>query len=169
MRPIAAEGKRPFKHTKSLDEIIFCVARTIAATQFQPTDARRAFPCFDEPAMKATFNITMVHDPAFIALTNMPKIQSSTRGGLTVDKFERTLVMPTYLLAFIVCDFGSVKTVSSNNVNVSTCYMRTSFLMILVMQGQACSGSQAISSLQDSPKRPDDLQNLAKIKSCFYI
>ncbi|XP_065063865.1 glutamyl aminopeptidase-like [Rhopilema esculentum] len=92
---------------------------TIAATQFQPTDARRAFPCFDEPALKATFNMSLAHDPAFIAITNMPKIDTETKGAFVLDRFQKTVVMPTYLLAIVVCDFGEKRMVSTSGVNMT--------------------------------------------------
>ena len=76
---------------------------TIATTQFQSTDARRAFPCFDEPDMKATFAVTLVIDPQFTAVSNGAEVARSTRDdGLVAVEFAETMKMSTYLVAFVV-------------------------------------------------------------------
>nr|XP_006629061.1 PREDICTED: aminopeptidase N-like [Lepisosteus oculatus] len=78
--------------------------RYIAATQMQPTDARRVFPCFDEPAMKAVFNITLIHPKETKALSNTAS-QTTQNNDYFITEFIPTPRMSTYLLAFVVCDF----------------------------------------------------------------
>jgi aminopeptidase N/puromycin-sensitive aminopeptidase len=85
--------------------------RNYAVTQFEATDARRAFPCFDEPAFKATFTVSLTIDAGDTAISNSPII-SDTPGDGTVPvagkhtlKFETTPKMSTYLVAFLVGDF----------------------------------------------------------------
>ena len=81
--------------------------RNYAVTQFESTDARRAFPSFDEPAFKATYNVTLVVDSGDTAISNSP-IESDTTGpiaGKHTLKFATTPKMSTYLVAFLVGDF----------------------------------------------------------------
>uniref|UniRef100_A0A6P4FGB9 Aminopeptidase N isoform X3 n=1 Tax=Drosophila rhopaloa TaxID=1041015 RepID=A0A6P4FGB9_DRORH len=79
-------------------------AEWVISTQFSPIDARRAFPCFDRPDMKANFSISIVRSSLYkMALSNMPKSHSSRyRRGYVRDDFMTTPKMPTYLVAFIV-------------------------------------------------------------------
>uniref|UniRef100_A0A8C4MU83 Aminopeptidase n=1 Tax=Equus asinus TaxID=9793 RepID=A0A8C4MU83_EQUAS len=94
--------------------------RIIAVTDFEPTQARMAFPCFDEPLFKASFSIKIRRESRHIALSNMPKVKTiELEGGLLEDHFETTVKMSTYLVAYIVCDFNSVSGTSSSGVKVS--------------------------------------------------
>lgn len=79
------------------------VERVIATTQMESTDARRAFPCFDEPEFKATFEITLVVEDGLNAYSNSPVVAEEVRDdGRRVVHFSPTMVMSTYLVAFVV-------------------------------------------------------------------
>ncbi|XP_041516528.1 aminopeptidase Q [Microtus oregoni] len=87
--------------------------RGLIATQMEPTFARTVFPCFDEPALKATFNITIIHHPGYKALSNMPQLGQSERiyvngSRWMVTTFHTTPRMPTYLVALAICDFDHI-------------------------------------------------------------
>lgn len=85
--------------------------RNYAVTQFESTDARRAYPSFDEPAFKATYNVTLVIDKGDTAISNSP-IESDTPGpgaDKHTLKFDTTPKMSTYLVAFLVGDFQCTK------------------------------------------------------------
>ncbi len=75
----------------------------IATTQFQSTDARRTFPCWDEPDYKATFSATLVVDPDLLAVSNTGvESESLDDDGRRRVRFARTIPMSTYLVAFVV-------------------------------------------------------------------
>ena len=80
--------------------------RYIAVTQFQESDARRAFPCMDHPSQKAVFDIKMIVDADLVALSNGPAVEEKPlAGGKKQVRFETTPPMSTYLLFFGVGEF----------------------------------------------------------------
>ncbi|KAK7471671.1 hypothetical protein BaRGS_00035684, partial [Batillaria attramentaria] len=80
----------------------------LASSQLQSTDARRVFPCFDEPDFKATFKISITHQPGYQAFSNMPAVHTTTTAdGWIRSDFDITPKMSTYILAFVVADFRS--------------------------------------------------------------
>ncbi|XP_075932322.1 aminopeptidase N-like [Anarhichas minor] len=85
------------------------VLKIVATSQMHPTHARKTFPCFDEPAMKAVFYITLIHPPGTVGLSNGMEtdIVNTTIDGVAVTqtRFERTEKMSTYLLAMVICDY----------------------------------------------------------------
>lgn len=110
-------------------------SKYLACTQFEATDARRALPCVDEPAAKATFDVELFVDPALQAVSNMPVLSKTTtqassldsaavnRGlvypaGLARHRYYTSPIMSTYLLAFVVGEFDYISRVTASGVEV---------------------------------------------------
>ncbi|RPA99973.1 hypothetical protein L873DRAFT_1835141 [Choiromyces venosus 120613-1] len=92
-----------FKNAEGKDDWMF-------STQFESCDARRAFPCFDEPNLKATYDFSITIPQKFTALSNQPVKESISAGnGLKKVSFERVPKMSTYLLAWACGDFEYVE------------------------------------------------------------
>ncbi|XP_046395915.1 glutamyl aminopeptidase-like isoform X2 [Ischnura elegans] len=98
--------------------------RFLATTHFEPTYARSAFPCLDEPHLKAKFKLSVFRDRFHIALANMPVEATEDAGfymgtGLLRDDFQESVKMSTYLVAWVVCDYKSVSKQTARGISVS--------------------------------------------------
>ena len=77
----------------------------LATTQFEAADARRAFPCWDEPEAKATYEISIIADNKFTAISNMPVKTKKKTGNKTTYNFQKTPLVSTYLIYLGVGEF----------------------------------------------------------------
>ena len=94
-------------------------SQVIATTQFEATDARRAFPCWDEPDFKAVFGITLVVPDHLMAVSNSPETSRSDAGeGKVAITYADTISMSTYLVAFVIGDFEATAEVDVDGVAV---------------------------------------------------
>ena len=94
-------------------------SHTIATTQFESTDARRAFPCFDEPALKATFATTLIVEDGLLAVSNTAETgRERLEDGRVRVSFATTMPMSTYLVAFVVGPLEVTETVDCGGVPV---------------------------------------------------
>uniref|UniRef100_A0A2N9HA77 Aminopeptidase n=1 Tax=Fagus sylvatica TaxID=28930 RepID=A0A2N9HA77_FAGSY len=92
--------------------------KNMAVTQFEPADARRCFPCWDEPACKATFKITLDVPSELIALSNMPIVEEKVDGHLKTVSYQESPIMSTYLVAVVVGLFDYVEDHTSDGIKV---------------------------------------------------
>ena len=94
-------------------------SQVIATTQFEATDARRAFPCWDEPEFKAVFGVTLVTPDHLAAFSNGPEISRTRAGPARVAvTFADTVPISTYLVAFVIGDFEATEPVDVDGVDV---------------------------------------------------
>lgn len=122
------------------------------STQFEATDARRAFPCADEPELKATFDVAVEVPEAWTALSNMPVVSASTSGDgkksgegsdKKIVKFERTPIMSTYLVAWAAGDFEYIETFTDRTYNGKKIPVRVYTTRGLSKQGELALNSAA--------------------------
>eukprot|EP00927_Polykrikos_kofoidii_P021664 TRINITY_DN20438_c0_g2_i2.p1 TRINITY_DN20438_c0_g2~~TRINITY_DN20438_c0_g2_i2.p1 ORF type:complete len:890 (-),score=180.27 TRINITY_DN20438_c0_g2_i2:203-2872(-) len=101
-----------YKDTKGIE-------RHMACTQFEAIDARRCFPCWDEPGRKAVFVVTLVYPATLVALSNMPMAQSEVQAdGRKRETFAPTPKMSTYLLAFVIGELTCISGTTKNDVDI---------------------------------------------------
>ena len=99
------------------------VEKTIATTQFEATEARRAFPCWDEPDLKATFGVTLVVDDGLLAISNAAEAERTDIGeGKVKVRFGDTIKMSTYLVAFIVGELDITEPVDVDGTPLRIAY-----------------------------------------------
>ena len=129
---ILAENMRGFYTSRY---VVDGKEHVMATTQFEATDARRAFPCFDEPAQKAVFDVNLVIPSDKMAISNtLPTSVIEHDAGYKIVSFASTPKMSTYLLAFIVGDFEWVEAKTKSGVLVR----------ILTVPGKAHQGKFAL-------------------------
>ncbi|XP_071721787.1 aminopeptidase M1 [Rutidosis leptorrhynchoides] len=92
--------------------------KNMAVTQFEPADARRCFPCWDEPACKATFKITLEVPSELVALSNMPVVEEKVNGDLKTVCYQESPIMSTYLVAAVVGLFDYVEDHTPDGIKV---------------------------------------------------
>lgn len=119
-RGLISEKLRGFYRSKYLHN---GQTKHLATTQFESTDARRAFPCFDEPSHKAVFELSLIVPNHLTAISNtVEKPDNQTPAGIDHDEnlkvihFEPTPKMSTYLLAYMVGEFESIETKTKDGV-----------------------------------------------------
>ena len=95
------------------------VKKQLFATQFESHHAREVFPCIDEPAAKATYDVTLVTAPELTVLGNMPIVQQEENDEALTTVFDRTPRMSSYLLAFVVGELHKKTACTKSGIEVN--------------------------------------------------
>lgn len=111
----------------------------ILATQFESTDARSAFPCFDEPNCKATFTISIEVLKNLQVLSNMPIDNEIIKSNKKIFKFKKTPKMSTYLVAWAIGEFEFIEGETKNEYNGKKLPIK-----IYTIPGQSSNGKFAL-------------------------
>jgi aminopeptidase N len=109
----------------------------LLSTQFEQTDARRMFPCWDEPAFRATFALTATVPSAWTVVSNMPIEKRMVKGELATTSFRRSPKMPSYLVEFSAGDLAKISA-KKDGVEFS----------VWAVRGQEQNGATALANAQ---------------------
>ena len=110
--------------------------KELLATQFESHHAREVFPCIDEPAAKATFDVTLTTEEDVVVLGNMPIAEQTNENGALVTTFKTSPRMSTYLLAFITGDLHKKSAITTVVFHFNMCLMIAIFITALIIYGQ---------------------------------
>lgn len=105
-------------------------------SQFEAVEARRAFPCFDEPRFKTPFELTVEAPTGFTILSNTAEVERTTVGSHTRVRFSRTPPLPTYLVALAIGEFDVVDGAAAHNGKLP--------LRVAASKGKAHLGKSAL-------------------------
>lgn len=94
--------------------------KELLMTQLESHSAREVFPCVDEPAAKATFQLTLITEPGVVVLSNTPVQSDMAKADTLVTTFKQTPIMSTYLLAFVVGDLVHKEVINKHGVKIRT-------------------------------------------------
>jgi aminopeptidase N len=114
------------------------IKRVLLSTKMESTDARRMFPCWDEPAFRATFRLTVTVPAAWATISNMPVSQRTVHGALATTRFERSPKMPSYLIEFTGGELAAVSARSGSTA-----------LGVWADQGREGDGQTALANAQE--------------------
>ncbi|KAK9131306.1 hypothetical protein Sjap_011793 [Stephania japonica] len=109
------------EHMKGLYRSTYYVGekkKNMAVTQFAAVETRRCFPCWDEPALKATFKITVEVPPELMALSNMPVIEEKINGDVKTIYFDKSPLMSCYLVALVIGELDHIEERTSDGTIV---------------------------------------------------
>jgi aminopeptidase N len=109
----------------------------LLSTQMEAADARRMFPCWDEPAFRATFRLSMTVPSKWATVSNMPVMKRVRRGSLTTTTFQRSPKMSSYLVEYTAGDLGQISA-SSAGVQFG----------VWAVRGQEQYGKEALANAQ---------------------
>jgi puromycin-sensitive aminopeptidase len=138
------------------------VEQTIATTQFEATDARRAFPCFDEPSFKATFGVTLVVPEHLMAISNSPEVDRRPLDDGRVEiTFGDTMIMSTYLLAMVVGPFEATEPVMMRGTPIRVITPKGKLHLAGFALESAAFALEYLSDYYDIPYPGDKLDNVA--------
>ena len=109
----------------------------LLSTKFEPVAARQMFPCWDEPAFRATYQLSATVPAAWLSVSNMPIIKRAAHGELATTTFARTPKMPSYLVEF---SSGNLAQISATTAGTT--------LNVIAVKGQEKDGAVALANAQ---------------------